>query len=174
MIGRWIFRFFFVLCNVGIVFLLCHFLCSRLFFLVGCASFCVICCGIYMSCSRLRFFFWVGCPIYCFIFVGCYFLCSRLCFFCEPALFSIVFRSCVFWCTKQRRKTRDKTQFPWVQKEPETAIHSPTLLCSLKPSWYECSLRGFMLFVRRGLVSPFGVQLQNGRPCAPFQGHFRA
>lgn len=40
------FPFFFAFCNVGIVFLLCHFLRSRLYFLVGCASLCVICCGI--------------------------------------------------------------------------------------------------------------------------------
>jgi hypothetical protein len=94
-----------------------------------------------------------------------------------------VFRRCVFWCTKQRRKTRDKTQFPWVQKEPETAIHSPTLLCSLKPSWYECSLRCFMLFVRRGLVQYIYIYPRSNfncsmgglvQPCAPLQGDFRA
>ena len=164
------FPFFFVLCNVGIVFLLCHFLCSRLFFLVGCASFCVICCGICRALDCVSFFELVVLFIVSFLLVVTF--CALDCvFFCEPALFSIVFRRCVFWCTKQRRKTRDKTQFPWVQKEPETAIHSPTLLCSLKPSWYECSLRCFMLFVRRGLVqyiyiSPFEFQLQNGRPCA--------
>lgn len=73
-------------------------------------------------------------------------------FFANLRCFLLCFVVVFFWCTKPRRKTRDKTQFPWVQKEPETAIHSPTLLCSLKPSWYESCLRCFMLFVRRGLV----------------------
>ena len=105
------FPFFFVLCNVGIVFLLCHFLCSRLFFLVGCASFCVICCGICRALDCVSFFELVVLFIVSFLLVVTF--CALDCvFFANLRCFLLCFVDVFFGAQNNEEKRETKHNFP--------------------------------------------------------------